>query len=178
MNELGLKEKAVLAILGVIALYVIAVVLWFTNCEAAWNKAARTYQREAKKLADEDKLISERVKWNDAYEEEKALMPIFESGKATDTVWLRKVDDLARSNLVVIAQIDHGEEIAVGDVLELPIEIKSFESSLEALVKFMYALENSTEGMYDIKAMNVKPGNKPGYLKGSMSLNCAYMRED
>ena len=61
--------------------------------------------------------------------------------------------------------------------MELPIEVKSWEGSLEALVKFMHALENTSDGMFDIKEINLKPSQKKGYLKGSLSITCAYMRE-
>ena len=108
---------------------------------------------------------------------EKAAMPTFEAGKATDTVWLRKVEDLARTNLVLITSIDSGKEVEAGDVLELPIEVKSWEGSLEALVKFMHALENTPEGMFDVKEISLKPSQKKGYLRGSLSITCAYMRE-
>ena len=105
-------------------------------------------------------------------------MPMFEDGKATDTTWRGKVEALAKENLVQIHQIEHGKEIETGDVLQLPIEIKSFEASLEALVKFMHALDSADDGMFDVKSLSVKPSNKKGYLKGSLSLTCAYMRGD
>ncbi len=41
----------------------------------------------------------------------------------------------------------------------------------------MHALENSTDGMFDIKEISLKPSQKKGYLKGSLSITCAYMRE-
>jgi hypothetical protein len=104
-------------------------------------------------------------------------MPTFEAGKATDTVWMRKVEDLARTNLVLITQIDSGAETEAGDVLELPITVGGLEGSLEAIVKFMHALENTSEGMFDVREMNLRPSQKKGYLRGSMSITCAYMRE-
>lgn len=174
----SLREKAAMAVVGVIVLYAIAVGLWFTNAESAWKKARKTYEREAQRYEKEEKLISQKRKWNELYEAEKAAMPMFELGKATDTTWLRKVEEIARTNLVLITQIDSGDEVEAGDVLELPIVVKSFEGSLEALVKFMYALESSTEGMFDVSDMSLKPSSKKGYLKGSISLTCAYMREE
>lgn len=174
----SLREKAAMSVVGVIVLYAIAVGLWFTNAESAWKKARKTYEREAQRYEKEEKLISQKRKWNELYEAEKAAMPMFELGKATDTTWLRKVEEIARTNLVLITQIDSGDEVEAGDVLELPIVVKSFEGSLEALVKFMYALESSAEGMFDVSDMSLKPSSKKGYLKGSISLTCAYMREE
>ena len=60
---------------------------------------------------------------------------------------------------------------------ELPIVVTGCEGSLEALVKFMYELENTEEGMFAITDLNFRPSSKKGYLRGSFTLNCAYMRE-
>ena len=174
----ALREKAAMAVVGVIVLYAIAVGLWFTSAESAWKKAKNAYERESQRYAKEEKLISQKRKWNELYESEKAAMPMFEIGKATDTTWLRKVEEVAKTNRVVITQIDSGDEVEAGDVLELPLSVKSFEGSLEALVKFMYALESSADGMFDVSDMSIKPSNKKGYLRGSISLTCAYMREE
>ena len=178
MSEMGLKEKALVAVVGVIVLYAVAVGTWFLVSEKAWRSAARKYDTEAKRFEKEEALIAEKRKWNDAYESEKAAMPTFEIGKATDTTWLRKVEEIAKTNLVLITKIDAGKEVEADDVLELPIEVGSWEGSLEALVRFMHALENSQEGMFDVKSISLQPNkSKPGYLKGSLSLTCAYMRE-
>ena len=40
------------------------------------------------------------------------------------------------------------------------------------------AYENTTEGMFDIGYLSFKPSSKKGYLRGSFTLTCAYMRED
>ena len=177
MDDAKLKEKAMMAVVAIVVLYAVAVGVWFFSAESAWKHAAKAYGRECDRYEQEEKLISEKRKWNELYDREKAAMPTFEAGKATDTVWLRKVEDLARTNLVLITSIDSGKEVEAGDVLELPIEVKSWEGSLEALVKFMHALENSTDGMFDIKEISLKPSQKKGYLKGSLSITCAYMRE-
>lgn len=177
MDDAKLKEKAMMAVVAVVVLYAVAVGVWFFSAESAWKRAAKAYSRECDRYEQEEKLISEKRKWNELYDREKAAMPTFEAGKATDTVWLRKVEDLARTNLVLITSIDSGKEVEAGDVLELPIEVKSWEGSLEALVKFMHALENSTDGMFDVKEISLKPSQKKGYLRGSLSITCAYMRE-
>ena len=177
MDDAKLKEKAMMAVVAVVVLYAVAVGVWFFSAESAWKRAAKAYGRECDRYEQEEKLISEKRKWNELYDLEKAAMPTFEAGKATDTVWLRKVEDLARTNLVLITSIDSGKEVEAGDVLELPIEVKSWEGSLEALVKFMHALENTPEGMFDVKEISLKPSQKKGYLRGSLSITCAYMRE-
>ena len=172
-----LREKAILAILGVIALYAFAVILWFVSAESSWKQAAKAYDKAKRTYEAEVKLIGEKRKWVDAYENEKATMPTFESGKATDTTWRRKLDEIAARHNIVIASAQTGAEVEAGDVLELPIEVRSWEGSLEALVRFMHELENTNDGMFDITQLNFKPSSKRGYLRGSFTLNCAYMRE-
>lgn len=172
-----MKEKALIAIVAVVLMYAVAAATWFLFSESAWKKAAKQYERTNQTFEKEERLISQKRRWNDAYEAEKAAMPMFEIGQATDTTWLRKVEEIAKINNVLITQSTYGKEAEAGDVLELPIEVKNLEASLESLVKFMYALETSSEGMFDIKELNVQPNKgKKGYLKGSMSITCAYMR--
>ena len=172
-----LREKAIMAMLGVIALYAFAVILWFVSAESSWKKAAKAYDKAKKTYQSEVKLIGEKQKWTEAYENEKATMPTFEAGKATDTTWRRKLDEIAAKHMIVISSAQTGKETEAGDVLELPIEVKSWEGCLEALVKFMHDLENADYGMFDITQLNFKPSSKKGYLRGSFTLNCAYMRE-
>lgn len=178
MNTMSLKEKAVAATLGVIALYIIAALTWFMHAESAWKKAAKRYDDAKTTYRKELKLIGEKRALTEAYEAKKTVMPTFETGKATDTIWLQKMDDLAAKHNLLIGQRQGGKEIEAGDVLELPVEVKSWEGSLESLVRFMHALENSDEGMFDITQISFKPSSKKGYLRGSFTLNCAYMRED
>jgi len=177
MSGMSLREKAVLSAIGMALLYGLAIALWFMSQEAAWKKAAKTYDRAKAQYESERRLISEKAKWNQAYEDEKALMPTFEAGKATDTTWLGKMDALAAKHHITISQRQSGKETESGEVLELPLEVKNWEGALESLVKFMHELENTDEGMFDIRSLNFKPSSKKGYLKGSFTLTCAYMRE-
>ena len=178
MSEVSLKQKAVLASLAVVALYAGAVLFWFLSAESAWKKAARKYRDAKAAYMREERLISEKAKWDEAYETEKSAMPTFAVGKATDTTWLEKTDEIAAKNLVQISQRGAQKEaMEVDDVTVLPIDA-SWEASLEAIVKFMYELENSGEGLFDVSSLNFKPSAKKGYLRGSFTINCAYMREE
>lgn len=177
MDKMSLKEKAVMAVLGVVLLYAAAVVIWFASQEGAWKRSAKQYAAACQKYRDECRLIGEKTKWADAYEAEKAHMPFFEEGKNTDTTWLQKMDELAVKNHISISQRQGGDEIEAGDVLELPIDVKNWEGALVSLVHFMHELENTDDGMFDIRSISFKPSAKRGYLRGSFTLTCAYMRE-
>ncbi len=177
MGGMSLKEKAIVAALGMALLYALAAGLWFMRQSGEWKKSAKAYADARTKYEKECKLIGEKQKWNDRYEEEKSAMPMFAAGKATDTTWQRKMDELAAKHYISISSRQSGEEVTAGEVLELPIEVKSWEGALEPLVKFLHELENTSEGMFDIRAISFRPSSKKGYLKGSFTLTCAYMRE-
>ena len=166
MNGMSLREKAVLSSLGMILLYGLAIALWFTSQEAAWRKAAKTYERAKSQYESERRLIGEKAKWNQAYEDEKALMPTFEVGKSTDTTWLGKMDSLAAKHHITISQRQSGKETESGEVLELPIEVKNWEGALESLVKFMHELENTEEGMFAITDLSFRPSSKASAASG------------
>lgn len=178
MNAAGLKQKALTAAFGVVVMYAIAVGVWFFSAQSAWMKAEKAYSRAVKTYEDEVKLIGEKRKWADAYEQEKQAMPTFEADKATDTTWRRKLDEIAEKHHFLIANAQTGKEVEAGDVLELPIEVGSWEGCLESLVKLLHELENTEEGMFDITQLNFRPNqSKKGYLRGNLTLNCAYMRD-
>ena len=177
----GLKEKAVLAVLAMVVLYAAAAGLWFFRqggAKGEWAQARKTYEKACKKYRDELNLIAGKSRYAEDYEEEKTRMPVFESGRNTDTTWLAKMDEIAAKNFIQISNRQAGAEVVAGEVLELPIEVKGWEGALESLVHFIYELENSDAGMFDVRAISFKPSNKKGYLKGSFTLTCAYMRGD
>ncbi len=175
---MGLKEKAIVSVLVVVVLYALAAATWFMHSEGAWKKArgryesaCKTYQKECVTIANKDKYVED-------YEKAKEFMPMFEASKTTEATWLKKMREIATKNLVVISQDEAKPEVTGDDVHELPIEVRSWEASLEGLVKFMHELENTEEGMFAITDLNFRPSSKKGYLRGSFTLKCAYMREE
>ena len=177
MSEMGLKQKAVVAVLVVVALYAAAVGVWFMHSERAWKIAQRNYSEAKKTCEKERRLIGEKSKWEAAYQEEKEQMPTFDEGKSTDTAWMRKMEDIAQRNLIQLGQHQAEAEVDADDVKELAVRVSGCEGSLEALVKFMHELENTEEGMFSITQLRAKPSRKQGYLNIDFTLNCAYMRE-
>ena len=178
MSAMGLKEKAVLAVGTVVVLYAAAVGVWFMYSERAWKTAQRKYEEAAKTCVRERKLIGEKSKWEEAYEAEKAQMPTFDAGKSTDTAWLRKMEEIAQRNLILLGQHQAEAEVDADDVKELPVKVTGCKGSLEALVKFMHELENTDDGMFSITQLRARPSRKAGYLNIDFTLNCAYMREN
>jgi hypothetical protein len=176
---LSRRDRMIAAIGGMVVLYALAAVLWFTSQEHAWKVAAKKYHRQVENTKAEKNLIAERSKWNDIYESEKEKMPVFGTdAKDVDTHWLSRMDTLAQNCNVGISQRQAGEQVEAGDVFELPIDVRRWEATITSLVKFMHALETEKDAMFDIREISVKPSSRKGFLTGSFKLACAYMRNE
>lgn len=174
-DGLSLRDRAILAVFGMALLYVVAAAAWFLSVRQKWTVALRKLRAETAKVERENRLIGETDRWNMEYLAEKAKMPQFPEGMDVDTHWLNAMDALATTNYFSISKRQAGREEAVGDVFEQPIDV-SWEGSLESLVRFMWDIQVADGTMMDVKSLTVRPSSKKGFLKGSMTLSCAYMR--
>ncbi len=74
-SNLSRRDRMIAAVGGVMVLYALAVCVWFMSQEQAWRVASKKYAAAVKKTNSEKRLISQRGKWYDAYEEEREKMP-------------------------------------------------------------------------------------------------------
>ena len=177
----SMKDKAIVAVIGMSIMYVIGGFLWFsalTDKASSWNRSQRAYRDSVKKYNEERALIARKAYWNDEYEAERSKMPMFPEGETVGTHWLGRMDTLAAENHISISSRQSGKEEEVGDVFQLPVDVKGWEAALEPLVEFLFALEHAEEAMFDVKSIDMRPSSHKGYLKGQFTLNCAYMRGD
>ena len=176
MSAVTSREKTMLLVAVVVVLYA-AAALSFKKQSTNWKASQRLYASAQKKLLEERELIAAKDEWTTKYEQLRGLMPVFPYDKDVDTHWLNIMDSTATRNGFTIARRQTSKEVEVGDVYELPIDCKDWEGTLESLVKFLYDLHQ--EGaMLDVRQLFIRPSNKPGYLKGTFTLYCAYMRGD
>jgi len=174
MSTISPREKNMLLITAVVVLYAFAG-LSFKKQVANWKTAEKVYIAAQKKCQEEKALIAAREEWVARYEKMRELMPVFPYEKDVDTHWLNIMDTAATRNGLSIARRQTNKEAEVGDVYELPIDCKDWEGTLESLVRFLFDL-NQAGAMLDVRQLYVRPSNKPGLLKGSFTLYCAYMR--
>ena len=176
MSAVSSREKNMMLIAMVVVLYAVAA-LCFKKQSENWKVAQRVYVNAQKKLQEENALIAAKDEWAEKYEQMRDLMPVFPYEKDVDTHWLNIMDSAATRNGLTIARRQTSKEVEVGDVYELPVDCKDWEGTLESLVKFLYDLHQ--EGaMLDVRQLFIRPSNKPGLLKGTFTLYCAYMRGD
>ena len=176
MSTVSAKEKNMLMVIVVLVLYAVAA-LCYKKQKVAWERGAKSFANARKKYERECALIDASSEWDEKYKTMCSLMPVFPHEKDVATHWLNTMDTVASEKALVISRRQIGKEEEVGDVFELPVECKNWEGTLESLVGFLYGLHK--EGaMLDVRQLFVKPSSKPGYLKGTFSLYCAYMRGD
>lgn len=163
-------------ILGALLLYAFGALVYKDQMQN-WKIARRTYDSAVKKLNEEKALIAAKGEWDARYVKMSDLMPIFPYDKDVDTHWLNTMDSVAQRNNLTITRRQAIKEEEVGDVYELPLDCKDWEGTLDSLVKFLYDL-NKEGAMLDIRQIFIRPSPRPGFLKGSFTLYCAYMRGD
>ena len=175
---LSLRDRALLMILGIAVLYVAAGLAWIMSVQHKWTVSLKKYRDAVKKYERENDLIAQTDRWNMEYISEKEKMPMFPEGEDVDTHWMNLMDNLATTNYIAISRRQYGKEVAKGDVFELPVEVSGWEGSLEGLVKFLWDVQSNGQSMMDVSAITIRPSQKKGFLKGTFTLTCAYMRGD
>ncbi len=174
MVSKALKEKAVFIALGVAVLYALTIGWWFLGSKDR-VAAKKRYDNAKATVLREKRTISEQHIWNERYDQEAALIPVVGEGQGADTVWMRVIGDLAASNHVFVSELKPGEEVLTGDMQETSVDIK-WTGAVESLVKFMYELENTDKGKFDVNSLSFSPGKRQGFMSGTMTLTCIFKR--
>lgn len=175
MSNLGLKEKSLLAMLAVVLIYALAVMLWFTTCRREWTSSANKYQKACRDFTSHGELISRKGEFEESYEAARKALPKFKLGKDPSSDCVNKIEALSKQHNVYIGSLEPKGEEDEGEVMTFKVAASRVTASLEALVRFLHALENSDEGLFIVRKLDMKSSNN-GYLNGSLEINCAYMR--
>ena len=139
-------------------------------------KRIRAEQADLRReIAEAKQLVVRRDEFDAEMEELSQRLPRFPMDQKMDTHWLRVMGNVATKHGVKISKRQAGEEKRNGDLYEMGIECKEWESELEPLVHFLFDLQE--EGaMLDVQQLLIKPkGNN--LLRGRFFLNCAYTRQ-
>ena len=178
MGNLSLRDRAIVLVVAVLALYGLAVIMWFMKFDRDWTKAIRSYESAVKTYRKETMLISKRDVLQAQYEEEQEKIPVLSEDSPSDTHWMAMLTAMAERNNVAISGKKPGKEEHEDVLSKLDVEIE-WTASLGSLVKFMHALETADHAMFDVRSIGVATsGRNTGYLKGKMTICCAYLREE
>ena len=174
------RDRMVIAIVVVVALYALAALLWFTGRDQAWAKARKGYEKELKTLQREKALIRDRALWEERAETKRLRMPQVQEDDNPGKRWERIIERLADEYHVNVGKglkaAQDGEDH--GGVWEMPVEVKYDNTSLLRLVEFLYALNNVEDAMMDVREIDINAdrGKNAGALHGKIILTCAYLK--
>jgi len=178
MSRMSRRDRAVLAVLAVVLLYGFAALLFVMGRGSAWETARKAFAKESRKFENERALIAKRAYWSDRLEEIRLEMPEIPEGELASTRWKRVVEKIAAAHSLQIlgySSNSDGVETDLGEVWELALDIQ-YRSSLQRLVEFLYALDTSKEGLFDVRQIDISKTKNPGELTGKFTLTCAYKK--
>ena len=172
--RLSQRELILAMATGTIVLFGLSVILSKSKIEE-WKEIGKKQEELSIKIQRNQETIHSREIWQKKLSELQQALPEYAADKKMDVQWLSTMDQLATKHGVKILKRQAGEEKVVGDVYELPIECKEWEGNLNAIVHFLFDLQNQG-AMLDIRQLQAKP--KSGdVLRGYFSLYCAYAKQ-
>lgn len=173
------RDRTVIAVAVVVALYALAAVMWFTGRDMAWMRARKGYEKERNAFSMEKALIRDRALWEERAEMKRLRMPTVEEGTVSATRWERIIERLAEQYHVSVGKglkASQNEEDH-GGVWEVPVEVKFDNTSLQRLVEFLYAVNTTKDAMMDVRELEVSVrGKNVGAMNGKLVLTCAYIK--
>lgn len=160
---------------GVVALFGLSSIVAKSRIEH-WRDVSKAQDKCLEQIEKDKVTAGERGKWSKRFEEINTVVPPFPADKKMDVHWLSVMDNSASKNGVVISKRRVGEEKRIGDLYEMPIECQECEGSLEAIVRFLFELQEQG-AMLDVRQLLLKP-KSAAVLRGRFTLYCAYTRQE
>lgn len=126
-------------------------------------------------IAMSRELVGEQEQWESRMAERQGQMPVFPQGQRMDLHWLSVIESVAGRHQLQILRHEPGEERQEGPVYELPVYVRQWEGTIDALVRFLFDIER--EGaMLDVRYLHVRPKDRT-IRHGRLDIFCAYRRE-
>ena len=173
------RDRMIIAIVVVVALYALAAFLWFTGRGDAWSRARKAYEKEVATFEREKALIRDRDLWEERAETKRLRMPLVGEDEMPATRWERIIENLAEKYHVSVGKGLKASQVEEdhGGVWEMPVEVKYDNTSLQRLVEFLYAVNKTEDAMMDVREIEIAVrGRNVGALNGKLVLTCAYLK--
>ena len=140
-----------------------------------WKEVAKVRATFKGRMVTANRLLEMKDSVNGELDVFRKQIPQHPVGVDVTAELLKMLEKTASDSGLVLLRREPDKEKTVGDLCEVSINC-SWESELEALVRFLYALQ--VQGaILDIRQLTVTPGQGgPGRLKGNFTVDCAYTR--
>lgn len=155
----------------------LGVTYWLGQPKAQeWKNAIKARDGLAMRKKEAEHLIGGREDINRRFDAMREQLPKHPAGKDVTAELLITLERTAQQHGLSLLRREPEQERSVGDLYEVAINC-TWEGELEALTRFLYALQ--VQGaILDIRQLSATPGpGGPGRLKGNFTVDCAYSRE-
>ncbi len=169
-------RESVLALVTAAILATVATGAFLAPKIERWREQRQEMAVAQSDIALSRSLVAARERWIGEYRELSRNIPRFAADQKMDIHWLSIMDRAAAKNGVKIIRRQALEQVRQGSLYELPIECQDWEGSLEALVRFLFDLQNQ-DAMMDVRQLMIRPRGR-GVLRGRFSLACIYTRAE
>lgn len=139
-----------------------------------WEELEVARQSLEEQIVLSERLIGQQASWDERLAASMGDLKVYPAGVDVTPKLLETVEQMARDTSLKLSSLSPSKEQNLGDVSEVAIKC-SFEGTLDALVRFLYALKTA-DGLYKIRSLNMNPTGKGGMLKGLFTVDCAYAR--
>ncbi|MCR5413286.1 MAG: type II secretion system protein M [Kiritimatiellae bacterium] len=176
MAEMSYKEKAVSGVAFTVLLALLLVAMWFMHFSKSWKSAKAGYDREIEEDRREKLLISQKETLEENYRKEVLKIPEIANA---DTRCQEVIVDLAHKHGITVKDNNPQPIDDFDSMKRMNVKI-SWTGTFEALVSFLYELETSDVGKFDVSELTFSANEKknPGQLSGSMTLTSIYRMPD
>lgn len=160
-----------------IAIILAAGSYWFIAPKIKDAKEISSRQETARRDIElSRRLLAQKPDWERRMEQLKLKLKTYSLEKDVSADYMKLLESLAKESELALLQRRPEKEKKQGDLYGFAVDC-TWEGTLEALVRFLYALDRQDVSM-DLDHLSVSPvsGGK-GKLKGNFSMKCAYCRE-
>ena len=140
-----------------------------------WQERIETQKAQAQRIEVAKRLIRDRARWDKRLADLHVRLSRYPTAMDVTADYLKILERVAKDNHVNLGRRQPQKEKRHGNLYELAIDC-SWEGDLEALVRFLFALEQETVTM-DVERLTVsmKPGGKD-QMRGNFTVMCIYSR--
>ncbi len=140
-----------------------------------WMEIVENRKQMVDRIALMEHLVQSQGQWDSRLNAVKTRLAKYSAGQDVTADYLKILERVAKDNHVNLGRRQPKKEKRHGNLYELAIDC-SWEGDLEALVRFLFALEQETVTM-DVERLTVsmKPGGKD-QMRGNFTVMCIYSR--
>ncbi len=170
------KREARMVLLAIAVVLGVSTFLFGEARWIEWNEINEAQQRLEEEIALDERMLEQREQWEEELAELTSQLRSFPRGQQVTPQLMEQVNDMARRSGLSLPSQSPDSERDRGHVFEVSIRCQ-FQGSLEALVRFLFALQ-SEGAHFNVRNITVSPTGQGDQLRGNLTVDCAYTRTE